>query len=109
MATLKIPVRVVPKAYTMTLELDGLYLDLSFRFNARDDHWFVSVGKNGVLLLSGVKVVHSEDLFAQFEHFKADNRLPPGTFRVFDVTGDGRDPDVENFGDGVVMLYVEAA
>lgn len=109
MATLQSPVGVTPVAYTMTLELDGLYYDLTFRFNARDEHWFVDISHNSVSVLFGIKMVHSDDLFAQFSHLQVDNSLPPGTFLMRDVTGADRDPDDTDLGDDVVMLYTEAS
>ena len=108
MATVRIPTRLIPGAYTMTVELDGLYYQLSFHFNSRENHWYIGVARNNVSVLFGVKVVHSDDLFSQFAHMQVDERLPPGTFQVLDVTGVDRDPVIDNFGDDVVMLYVEA-
>lgn len=107
MANIKIPARVDPKAYTMRVELDGLFYDLSFRFNARDDHWYMDVSFGDVVSIYGVKVVHSEDLLRQFAHLKVEGRIPPGTMRVFDITGFDRDPDITTFGDDVVLLYEE--
>ncbi len=107
MATLQIPVRVTPAANTMTVALEGLYYKLSFRFNARANHWYMSIKHNDVVVVSGIKVVSSEDLLSQLAHMQVDSRLPPGTFIVRDVSGADRDPDQDNFGDEVVLLYEE--
>lgn len=109
MAVLRLPVRVDPPSYIMTIELEGLFYDFGFRFNPRDAHWFVDIDYNSARALSGIKVVNSEDLFSQFNYLKADNRLPPGTFLVRDLKGLDRDPGREDFGDDVLFLYDEAA
>lgn len=108
MATIKLPVRVAPLAYSMRVEMDSLLYDLTFRFNARDDHWFMDLAFDDLPVVQGMKVVHSSDLLSQFAEFQVDGRLPPGQFIVLDVTGAGRDPDKTTFGDDVVMLYTEA-
>ena len=109
MATLRIPVTVDPLANSMTVELDSLNYKLSFRFNARDDHWYVDIYFEDIIVLFGVKVVHTDDLFGQFSYMQADERLPPGTFQVLDITGADRDPSKTDFGEDIVLLYVEAA
>lgn len=109
MATLQLPIRTEPPSYIMTLELEGLFYDFSFRFNARDNYWFLSIDFNSVRVLSGIKVVNSINLLSQFDYMKVDSRLPPGTILVNDLKGFQRDPGREDFGDEVVMLYLEAA
>lgn len=108
MSTLRIPVRTDLPAYSMTVQLEGAPYDLRFRYNARDAHWFMDVLQAEQLVLAGVKVVHDADLLGQFDHMKADERLPPGAFEVRDVTGADRDPDRTTFGSDVLLLYVES-
>ena len=109
MAVFRIPVRTTPNAYTMTVELDGLFYDLTFRYNLRDAHWYMNINHNDVVVINGLKIVHSADLLAQFPHFVVDDLLPPGTLEVRDVAGSDRDPDRTTFGDDVFMLYTEAS
>ena len=108
MATLQIPVRVDPLNYTMKVEMDGGFYDLGFRFNARDDHWYMDVSFDEALVVSGIKVVHSSDLLGQFAEFAVDGRTPPGQLIILDITNAGRDPSKTNFGNEIVMLYTEA-
>ena len=107
MAVFKIPVRTTPNAYTMTVELDALFYDLTFRYNLRDAHWFMDIVHDDTAVIRGLKVVHSDDLLAQFPAFIVDERLPPGVLEVRDVTGADRDPDDETLGNDVIMLYTE--
>ena len=109
MATLKMPISTTLLGYRMTVALDGLYYDFAFRFNRRDNHWYMDVVFNGVNVIMGVKIVHSDDLLLQYPEFRVDDRLPPGTMQVIDATGADRDPDKSTFGDDVTMFYVEAA
>ena len=108
MATVRVPVQNGPDAYKVRVELDEAFYGLLFRWNARDDHWYVSFDKELTPILQGVKVVHGEDLLAQFGHMQVDGRLPPGTFEVFDTGPSAdRDPDQDTFGDTVLLLYHE--
>ncbi len=109
MAIIRLPVRVRDKAYEFRVELEGNFYDLSFRFNARDDHWYMDVSFDDVVQLVGVKVVHSARLLERYIYKKVGNKIPPGVMAVLDVTGADRDPDQTTFGDDVVLLYTETA
>ncbi len=108
MATLQLPIRIEPASYIMTVELEGLFYDFSFRFNKRDNHWFMTIDNKSIRILSGIKVVHTEDMLLQFGYFQIDGRLPPGVFLIRDLKGSDRDPGRSNFGDEIIMLYTEA-
>lgn len=111
MATYRIPLTVSDNAnpYRLTLTFEGVTFTLALRFNLRDDHWYMDVLQGNTVVLSGVKLVNSDDLLGQFAHMKVDSRLPPGTFRVVDVSTSLRhDPDVSTLGDLVQLWYVEA-
>lgn len=108
MATVRIPVRTDLLNYRFPVELDGAFYTLGLRWNPRDAHWFLDVLQAGAAAVLGAKVVHSDDLLQQYGHMAADGRLPPGRFRVVDVTGATRDPDTGTFGREVVFLYEES-
>ena len=108
MSTLRIQVTGGLPAYGLSTELDGDVYDFSFRWNVRDNHYYMDIKRGGDVLLSGIKLVVSEDLLGIFNYKKATGELPPGTFRVFDNTGFDLDPDTETFGDSVYLLYDEA-
>jgi hypothetical protein len=101
-----IPLRNGPRAYRMTVELDGATYALSLRYNARDAAWRLDLGVTGAPLLVGIKLVNSEDLLAQHRHIDG---LPPGRLRVVDVAGRFADPDATTIGTQVVLVYDEAS
>lgn len=105
MATRRIPVRNGREAYRMSVELDGDTYEFLFRWNARDAHWYMDISIGGTRQVAGVKVVESEDLLATADY----RSVPQGVLRVVDVTGAGRDPDIETFGDDVVVYYDEVS
>ncbi len=111
MAIQRLPVQGGKSAYRIQTELDGEFFSLQFRWNERDDHWYMDIEDQArTPILQGTKVVNAEDLLSQFGHMQVDNRLPPGVFEVFDtVAGALRDPDQDTFGDTVLLLYNEAA
>lgn len=107
MAILIIPVRFDIPAYDMVVELDERFYTLAFRFNARNQHWFMDVDFDGSRVLNAVKLVESDDLLALFAYLQADGRLPPGTFQVTDTLSLGRNPGVDTLGGEVIMTYTE--
>ena len=110
MATFRLPITNGPVAYRVQVELDSAFYGLSFRWNGRDNHWYVDFDQAQTPILQGIKVVNAVDLLSQYGHMQVDGRLPPGTFDIFDtVEGMNRDPDQDTFGDTVLMLYQEAA
>ena len=109
MTILKLPVRSDQPAYNMVVELDEGFYTLGFRYNARNDHWFMDIEFDGSRVLDAVKLVESEDLLAHFAYKQADGRLPPSTFQVTDTLSQGRNPDSETLGNEVVVTYTEAA
>jgi len=101
MALLQIPTRVDLKSYEMFVTLDGIEYQLKFEYNFRDGFWYMSI----IDLVYGQKLVHGNVLFDQFKHL--DN-FPQGDFVVADKSGLERDPDIETFGDTVILAYDEA-
>lgn len=102
MATFQIPIPEGLVTVTFQVELEGVFYDFTLRWNARDRHWFLTVGLDGEVNLAGVKLVNSDDLLGQFARIED---LPPGTLKIVDLDGFDRDPDDENFGDRVALQY----
>ncbi len=108
MAIKRVPVQGGEIAYRILVELDGAFYGLKFRWNGRNNHWYMDIDQNLVPNLEGIKVVNGADLLMQFDHMQVDSRLPFGTFEVFDtVPSTYRDPDQDTFGDTVLLLYHE--
>lgn len=106
MAVLELPVRHDVPAYEFQVDLDGTLYTLFFSFNTRMNGWTMSISdQNLVPILNGVKLFSGWLPLRQY----ANEKLPPGKFGVIDTTGENKNPDLENFGDGVVLLYEEAS
>lgn len=105
MATYTIPVRSGVEAFKQTIELDGKYYSLSFYYNIRDQHWFLTIARETVILVSGLKLVHSDDLLSQFRHIED---APQGALFIQDTKGLYRDPDTVDFGSTILMKYTDA-
>lgn len=106
MSTYIIPVAETTDPFDEQVELDGRVFDLYFRWNVRSDHWSIDIGRDGIVLIYGIKLVTISDLLAQYTRI-AD--LPDGTLFVDDLDGLDADPDADNFGDRVVLKYTDAA
>jgi hypothetical protein len=103
--TWTIPVQVTTDAFVEAIELNGTVYTFPFRWNARDDHWFIDIVLNGETLLSGLKLVTISDLLQSSRRIAS---LPPGRLFVVDLDDLGRDPDADLFGERIVMRYEEA-
>lgn len=106
-----IPVRTDIYSYTERLQLDGQVYILGLHWNPRmgaAGTWLLdlsdAVGNN---LLMGVPVVNGLPLTALFQGVISG--LPPGDFLVIDESGQQRDPDLANFGQGVFLEYNSVA
>ena len=100
-----IPVQRTTDAFTQQVEINGDMFDLTFLWNARDHHWSISIGQEGSMLISGIKMIISDDLLA---YARRIDGLPPGRLMVVDLDDHGRDPNETLFGDRVVLMYDDA-
>lgn len=97
-----IPVRATTDAFAQQVELDGVIFDLAFRWNPRDAHWALDVGRGGTVLLAGVKLVNTSDILSEYRRVAG---LPAGRLFVTDLDGRFRAPDATLFGTRVVLQY----
>lgn len=105
MSLWNIPVRSTTDAFTEQVELDGLIYNMAFRWNARDQHWFLSMSIDDEPVLMGIKLTISDDLLSYARRIL---HVPPGRLSVVDLDGLFRDPDATLFGDRVVLRYQDA-
>lgn len=101
-----IPVSDTVDPFEQQIELDGVVYDMTFHWNPRGDAWSMDVGRDGNVLISGVKLIETSDVLSQYQRIGG---LPAGAMSVVDLDGLGADPDDTNFGDRVVIQYTEAA
>ena len=103
MATLELPSANDTEAFEYETELQGSVFQLSFRWNRRDAHWFLTVrDADGVDIASGRRVVADWPLLKGV----VDVRRPHGEIVALDTTGEG-DPGLTDLGGRVLLLYEE--
>ena len=101
MSVFNIPVQNRTDANTLSVELSGVIFTLAFRFNANESKWYMDIIRNNVNVVSGVKLVESVDLLAQYRSYD----VPAGQILIVDKDGLYKDPDAENFGESVFLRY----
>lgn len=88
-----------------SIDLEGTVYVFRVMWNSRTGRWTLSIyEEDETPIVLGVAVVSELDLLAPY----ADSRLPPGQLFASDVTGKTREPTDDNFGDSVLLLYVDA-
>jgi hypothetical protein len=98
-----IPVRSLTDAYSFSMLLSGDVFEFLLRFNGNEQKWYMTVLRSDAIVLAGVKLVHSEDLLAQFIAYD----IPQGTLSIHDKDGNYADPNDLNFGESVFLRYEE--
>lgn len=96
MATLRIPVK--RNVFDYTMQVESLAFTIRLYLNYRIDSWLMDIpGAEGIRLVGGI------DLLSQFRHLE----VPPGEIRIMDLDDMDREPTKENFGDRVILVYIE--
>ncbi len=88
--------------FNIQAPLDGVTYTLQFRWNVRLSSWFMDVlDEQGInVLLAGLRLVINWPL-ALYQ----TGRTPPGDFLVFDTSGVGIDPGLNDLGDRCRLWY----
>lgn len=104
MATVVVPTRVDLLEYRQQVRLDGVVFTMLFRFNDRDQSWYLdlldsseSPIRNGIRLRTGTPMLR----------LIATAGRPAGELVPIDSTGADTEPDGTNLGTGVPLVYVE--
>lgn len=105
MAVLELPVRADLPAYTFKQELEGGVFTFEFRYNERFVAWIMDISdEQGVPIILGTPVLTDVDILSRF----ISEELPLGQFICIDESGAQRNPDRDNFGGEVKLLYLES-
>lgn len=96
-----IPVKNGVYANKFTTEFSGKVYELIFHYNLRESKWYMDLRREDVDILSGVKVVNSTDLLAQYTAYD----IPEGKILITDLNNLYQDPDSDNFGQTVLFQY----
>ena len=96
-----IPIQSGTYANKFTASLNGKVFEIALHFNKRESKWYMDIKREEINVLSGVKVVNSTDLLAQYTAYD----IPEGKILITDLDNLYRDPDAENFGQTVLLQY----
>jgi hypothetical protein len=102
----EIPLRNDLAAFQISIELDLETFTFKFTWNERSNKWVVGIfSENNEPLLNDVPVYVGWPIFGRFK----DKRLPKGNILFFDTSGKNLDPEKEDLGARVIMVYEELA
>jgi hypothetical protein len=97
-----IPLRVDFPEYDLQVVLDDVTYSLSFRWNGREEAWYMDVRTElEVDIWNGIKIVVGPKLGKRC----VDVRFPPGALVAVDTTGSDVGPGLEDLGGRVQLLY----
>jgi hypothetical protein len=89
--------------YIVGVTLDGSQYRLEFRWNTREESWYMHVRTSlDAEILDSIKVVADWPMAWNL----ADPALPPGLFYATDTSGASVDPGLEDLGDRVQLYYL---
>lgn len=92
-----------PKNYKekFSLSLESQQFQFEYQYNSIEDSWYLGLSKNNVYVLEFVKLVSG----IVFGEYYQDFPLQNGTLEIYSPVNDDSDPNLENFGNGVYLIY----
>lgn len=104
MSVFALPVRNDAPHFDFFTNLDGERYGFEFKWNEREERWYMSVlDSSGTDLLSGRKVVVGLSLIGRF----SSSALPPGRIMAVDTQGTDTAPGLNDLGQRVQVLYFD--
>lgn len=104
MALLQIPITSDPDS-VFTVDLDGVIYQIRLTLNERTGRFKMDLlTEVGDPIVEGVACVVNFPLLKKFK----DLRMPAGDLFFWDSTDKNREPDEDNIGTEIVLLYQEA-
>ena len=106
MANLNIPLSSEFPSFDFNIDLDEVNYTLDFTFNQRANKWMLSIwdSDRDNLILGQIPCLVNTPLLYNF----ASSDLPPGSLIFIDETGKNKDPERDNLGTDLKLLYIEA-
>lgn len=102
MALRELPLRSDLASYSFRTELDGKFYTWRFSWNTRMQKWFYDIlTEDEVPILMGQPVFVN---FAVSKRFK-QKELPRGSWFFFDTSNKAIDPDRNDLGSRVILIY----
>ncbi len=105
MATFRLPTRQDRANYKLEVDLDDVTFRLTFKFNSRDEAWYMTIfDANGVLLRAGIKLVSEWSHLRLWQDF--DVRPARGIFTLnTNITSKLSKAGLKQLGTDVLFLY----
>lgn len=104
MSVIQLPVRSDLPQYEFKVELDLVVYTLKYRWNERMSRWIMDVcNEQGEPIVMGIVLNTERDLTSRYKTYP----IPQGFFIVIDETGNQTNPNRDNFGKEVKLLYDE--
>lgn len=101
----RIPTSTVNSNYEFVVELDGAEFKLRFKYNSRDDAWYLNIlDTNDVMLRAGLKVVNEWTLLRLW----AEANRPRGELIAVNQGNVPAPPTLNQLGAEVVLTYLDA-
>ena len=100
-----LPTSVTLANYSFTVDLDGVEFQLAFKFNERDDAWFLTLSDvNGNILRAGLKVVNGWTLLRLW----VDATAPAGDMIAVNQGEVSEPATLKQLGEEVLLTYLDA-
>ena len=88
--------------YRFGTALDGVQYIFDFRWNSRDEAWYMAISsEDGTLIRTGIKVVLGIALGGRV----ADSDFPTGAFFALDLSNAGVEATLDDLGERVAVVY----
>lgn len=88
--------------YQVEVALDGVVFRLRYKYNARDESWYISIlDEAGVLLRSSLRLVEAYPVMRSF----VGNNRPAGEIIIVPTQNFRRPPKLGELGEDFVPLY----
>lgn len=106
MAIDRLPTSLTLAYYEFEIELDDIEFRLEFRYNNRDDAWYLTIlDTDGVILRAGLRVVNEWNLIRLW----VDDAAPDGEIITVNQGKVLAPPTLNQLGSEVVLAYLDAA
>jgi hypothetical protein len=106
MAALELPVSQDTPYQSFSVQLEGSVYQVRLRYNTRAGHWALDLADDaGTRLISGIAIRLGVDLLSAY----SDDSFPPGKLFAINWVNAYQEPDRDNFGADVSLVYEESA
>ncbi len=108
MATLTIPTPPADSyGWIARVNLEGIFYRLQYRFNGRDETWYLDIGDDGGNgTVRNLRLVIGEEILEPHKAIGVES-CPQGNLRVVDTSRADKEAERDELGGRVLLLYDE--